>query len=168
MKFLYQKSTLTNRLTSLVKSIKSNTCFRLENISSSSRHLTIDLKSLKVPPNSTVDIPIHFHPLTLGVHNINCMFLVDSRKYPVKISGEALKICLQLGHPQDKYIELGKMHVGSVTRRVVDLINRTPTSLRVFLNIWENLPSIKNPPNEVERDITVPETIEVYVIVVIH
>lgn len=87
------------------------------------------------------------------------MFLVDSRKYPVKISGEAVKVCLQLLHPQDKYIELGKIHVGSVTRRVVDLVNRTPTALKVFLNLWENLPSIKNPIDDLERDITVPDVI---------
>lgn len=131
--------------------------FRVENISDTSRHLTMDIKSVKVSPNSTFEIPIHFHPLKLGRHSINCLLLVDSRKYPIKITGEAVKINLQLTQAKDKYIDLGKMNIGTITKRVVELTNRSPAAVNVFLNVWENLPSRKRPPEQLEPEIKVPD-----------
>lgn len=93
----------------------------------------------------------------MGHHAINCLLLVDSRKYPIKITGEAVKLNVQLTQAKDKYIDLGKMNLGTVTKRVVEMTNRTPTSVTVFLNIWENLPSRKKPPEQLEPDIKVPE-----------
>lgn len=119
----------------------------------------MDLKSAKVPSNSSLDIPIYFHPLTLGPHSVNCLLLVDSRKYPIKITGEAVKINVQLCHAQDRYIDLGKMQVGTVTKRVVELINRTQTSFSIFVNLKENLPSSKKPLEIVKPEIKIPDVI---------
>lgn len=133
----------------------------MENVSDPSRHLTIDLNSSRVSPHSTLEIPIHFHPLTLGAHTVNCSFLVDSRKYPIKISGEAIKPCLQLIQAQDKHIDLGKMILGTVTKRVIEVVNRTPTTIPVSLNLWENLPSSQKTIETVPPEFVVPTEIQI-------
>ncbi|XP_023311652.1 hydrocephalus-inducing protein [Anoplophora glabripennis] len=132
----------------------------LENFYENNEDLTIDFKSGHVQPSATQYITMYFHPMNVGRYEINIPLKVNSVKYVVKIMGEAVDINLQLVKSSDKYIDLGGVLVGTHQHYVVQVINRTPTHVNVFFDLWQKLPFHTRPREKIYSEIKLPDVPE--------
>lgn len=116
----------------------------------------MDFTCAKLPPNSTQNIPIYFHPSKAGLYKIYVPFLVSQSKLSVKILGEGVRINIQLVNAKDQYIDLGKMKVGTSRKHVLQIMNKTPTHLETSIGLWDSFASHKVYKEEVKTDMKMP------------
>ncbi|XP_074027129.1 hydrocephalus-inducing protein homolog isoform X2 [Leptinotarsa decemlineata] len=128
----------------------------VENYYENSEDLTVDFKSGKMTPNSRLTIPIYFHPRKVGKFEFSVPILVDSSRRTVKITGEAVKLNIQLVNPNDKFINFDSVKLGQTKKYRLQIINKTPTEVNVNLSVLEEHP-IRRQHEKIEPEIRVPE-----------
>ncbi|CAH2004216.1 unnamed protein product [Acanthoscelides obtectus] len=132
----------------------------IENLFDTNANLSVNFKSATIAPNSLVTIPIYFHPLTVGKHHFAIPFDVSTSKYIVNVNGNAVKLNIQLFDIRDKFIDIGSMKVGSIKKRAIQVLNKTPTEMDVYFALWDHLPMRKRPQEKAEMILKLPEVPE--------
>lgn len=109
-------------------------------------YLTVDYKIKEILPKSKENILVYFHPQKCEKYSEELKFYVNSQEIKIKVTGEGVGLNVFLEDSTNKYIDLGCPLIGQSIKKVIRVINKSPATVNIIFNIWDELPYYKYPP----------------------
>lgn len=100
----------------------------------------------ELSPKTRDFIHFYFHPQKCIKYSNEVTFYVNSQPVKIKILGEGIKLNVTLEDIRDKIVDLGTPMVGQKVKRVIRIVNKSPTIVEAIFDIWDRLPFYVFPP----------------------
>ncbi|KAM6946364.1 hydrocephalus-inducing protein homolog [Aplochiton taeniatus] len=102
-------------------------------------YLEVAFQPEVLPPGGVVEVPVTFYPREARRYSDKLTFVLnDCAKQVVEIQGQGIEMKVELLDPGQRQVNLGALLVGQRVKKVVPLVNNSPSALTISLLLNTN------------------------------
>ncbi|XP_062860193.1 hydrocephalus-inducing protein homolog [Trichomycterus rosablanca] len=133
MRFIYSTGMVPATHTLLISN-KENKGICVDCLFSNTPFLEVTFTPEVLPPGGSMEVPFTFFPREAVHYHVKVVFEINNyAKQVVEIMGQGIEMKLDVEDPKHKTVKLGTLQVGQKSRKLIPLINNSPSSLTFSL-----------------------------------